>query len=341
MSMLLGFNCDISDIEKEQIYKNLYFFDKKLNYKNIFSYECNFHKDYMIKIITMKNLDNISINTIDYVKFLFLLLQIKKEEEEIKKLTIFFSKDTKLFSSNIIQNFTQNMVMNFDHIYRSNNFNEILMLNSHLKNEIKIFIKKLLKIDKQIEKINVYIERNNNEQINKEFENSVETNFDENFYLVKIFINRLLFHAKILFMNDSSIQKFNTEYISTETQNIQGNKNENKSVHIAEIQTKEITNVVPNIVPHVMPNLVPNYIQKPSNIYKLWTIEEENNLLMEMKNNIGIEKIAKIHERSLGGIEARIKKIIINMFVDDKNISQICDELYLTKYQIKNILDKK
>lgn len=292
-----GFNCEISETEKEQIFKNLYFFEKKLNYKNIFSYELKIQKNDEFKIMTINNIDSISINTIDYVRFILDIFKIQKNEEEIKKSSILFSKGHDFIDSNYFNN---NNIKTPHQIYVGNNINEIISYNTYLNDIMSIFTKKLLKIDKQIKKINSYYEMNNDVYSIRALDNCMETIMDDDFYLVKIISNRILIISKIFFTNE----KINSNDISQ--------------------SKKEFT----------------LQLIKPINAYKLWSIEEENDLLMELRNDTIIEKIAKIHERSIGGIEARIKKIIINMFIEDKNMSQICDELHITKDKIKNMLEK-
>lgn len=258
---------------------------------------------YAIKVITTNNIDSISINIIDFVKFCLNLFNISKKEEEIEEISISFLKGKNLFDSNSFNN-----IKSPQQIYTNNNVNEIIAYNTHLKNVISTFFKDLLKTDKQIDKINAYYEMNNNANVIDEIEKCAETYMDENFYAVKIIIQQKLFISKIFFANNLSIIV-------------------NDLIDMKQT-TKKITQHTNNI------------LWQP-NAYKIWTKEEENDMLIELKNNIFIEKIAEIHGRSVGGIEARLKKIIKNKLFENKNIKQISDELYITEEKIKYILEKK
>ena len=56
----------------------------------------------------------------------------------------------------------------------------------------------------------------------------------------------------------------------------------------------------------------------PSNTGQKWTEEEEKILIEELNKNIDIELIAKTHNRTTGGIQARRKEIAYKMYRNNR-----------------------
>lgn len=63
---------------------------------------------------------------------------------------------------------------------------------------------------------------------------------------------------------------------------------------------------------------------------KIWNMEEENLLLEEVNNLLEIEIIASKHKRTVGGVRARIKKIIVNNNLNIKldNLSEVVKKYF-------------
>jgi predicted nucleic acid-binding Zn-ribbon protein len=80
----------------------------------------------------------------------------------------------------------------------------------------------------------------------------------------------------------------------------------------------------------------------PSNMGCKWTDAEEQELLDNIKNNIGIEEIAKKHSRTKGAITARLEVIAIRLYNDNMfDIEHIEDLTGLSEKTIKDAIDKK
>ncbi len=80
----------------------------------------------------------------------------------------------------------------------------------------------------------------------------------------------------------------------------------------------------------------------PSNMGCKWTNIEEQTLLDNIKNNIGIEEIAKKHGRTQGAITARLEVIAIRLYNDNMfDIEHIEDLTGLSERTIKDAIDKK
>lgn len=80
----------------------------------------------------------------------------------------------------------------------------------------------------------------------------------------------------------------------------------------------------------------------PTNNGKKWS-EKENEQLIK---NISLHKgnrveIAKIHERTVGGIRAQINRIIFKMHNSNVSIEEIKTATYLSEYEIKQIIERK
>ena len=71
-----------------------------------------------------------------------------------------------------------------------------------------------------------------------------------------------------------------------------------------------------------------------SNIGKKWTDEEEEILLKELSTNIDIELIAQKHNRNIGGITSRIKKIAYKLYINNNSIDEIIIKTKLNELEI-------
>jgi len=80
----------------------------------------------------------------------------------------------------------------------------------------------------------------------------------------------------------------------------------------------------------------------PSNMGCKWSNIEEQTLLDNIKNNIGIEEIAKKHSRTQGAITARLEIIAIRMYNQNIfDIEHIENLTGLSERTIKDAIDKK
>lgn len=73
----------------------------------------------------------------------------------------------------------------------------------------------------------------------------------------------------------------------------------------------------------------------PKNLGKLWTKDEENLL------NFKIEKIAINHERTIGGIIAKINDIAYKMYIRNISIAEIIEKTKLDEKKIEEVIEKK
>jgi hypothetical protein len=80
--------------------------------------------------------------------------------------------------------------------------------------------------------------------------------------------------------------------------------------------------------------------EKPANFMVRWTTEEENLLLQELKDNIGIEEIAKSHKRTLGGIIGRQKTVAYKMYLDEVTDEDILSITKLSEGQFRESIAK-
>jgi 5-methylcytosine-specific restriction endonuclease McrA len=79
----------------------------------------------------------------------------------------------------------------------------------------------------------------------------------------------------------------------------------------------------------------------PSALGERWSKEEDQNLLNEVKENLDVKTIANNHNRTIGGIKARIEKIAYDMHKNNANIDDIIISTKLTEKQILEIVRKK
>jgi hypothetical protein len=79
----------------------------------------------------------------------------------------------------------------------------------------------------------------------------------------------------------------------------------------------------------------------PKNLGKPWSNKEETQLLDEVSKNIDMESISQIHERTLGGIVARIKEIAYKMYLKDCSFEEIMETTKLDNNQINETIERK
>ncbi len=72
-----------------------------------------------------------------------------------------------------------------------------------------------------------------------------------------------------------------------------------------------------------------------------WSDNEELILLDELSNNISINDIAINHNRTMGGIKARIKEISLKMYNNGISIEEISKKTFLSHNQILNFAKTK
>jgi len=78
----------------------------------------------------------------------------------------------------------------------------------------------------------------------------------------------------------------------------------------------------------------------PSNVGQKWTDNEENILLEELNKNVDIKTIAKNHNRNIGGINARRKKIAYEMYLKHVSIEEIIEKTKLDNECIRQTIAK-
>lgn len=79
----------------------------------------------------------------------------------------------------------------------------------------------------------------------------------------------------------------------------------------------------------------------PSNIGLPWFEDEEAILLEELNKNIDIETIAQKHNRTIGGINSRLRQIVYKMYLKKISIEEIIKQTKLDAESINQIVDKR
>ena len=79
--------------------------------------------------------------------------------------------------------------------------------------------------------------------------------------------------------------------------------------------------------------------EKYSSFGKKWTPEEEQQLLQEISKNIEIKIIAENHNRSIGGIRARIYLIAYKLYQNNVPIDEIIKIVHLRENDIVDIIN--
>lgn len=71
-----------------------------------------------------------------------------------------------------------------------------------------------------------------------------------------------------------------------------------------------------------------------------WTAIEEKQLMDEISSDLDVSTIAKNHKRTIGGINARLNKIIYKMHLDDYSIEDIIKITKMQEADITKIIDR-
>ena len=79
----------------------------------------------------------------------------------------------------------------------------------------------------------------------------------------------------------------------------------------------------------------------PSAFGTKWTEEESKRLLEEIKNGLEFEEIAKIHNRSVGGVRARLRQHAYAMYLNKDPIELIMETTKLSKENILETIDNR
>ena len=79
----------------------------------------------------------------------------------------------------------------------------------------------------------------------------------------------------------------------------------------------------------------------PTNLGKKWEETEETQLLDELNKNIPISEIAILHNRTPGGISARLRVIAYNMYTNNIPMEKIIEATKLSIIQINDAIQKR
>lgn len=82
-------------------------------------------------------------------------------------------------------------------------------------------------------------------------------------------------------------------------------------------------------------------LEKPSNFMKKWKNEEIIQLLGEISDDIDIEKIANIHQRTTGGIRSRLREIAFEFYNNNIPMNEIIEKTKLTEKEIFETISKR
>jgi hypothetical protein len=72
-----------------------------------------------------------------------------------------------------------------------------------------------------------------------------------------------------------------------------------------------------------------------------WTKKEESQLLSEINKNIDYDNIAKIHNRNVNGIAARVRHIAYEMYKNNISIDEIMRITKLSKDQVDDVIKRR
>jgi hypothetical protein len=86
---------------------------------------------------------------------------------------------------------------------------------------------------------------------------------------------------------------------------------------------------------------VPKGTKAKMNKGKLWDTKEEIKLLQELENGYDILSIAEIHQRTSGGISARINEIAYKMYKQNMDIDFISKKTKLNENLINSLIKKR
>lgn len=71
-----------------------------------------------------------------------------------------------------------------------------------------------------------------------------------------------------------------------------------------------------------------------------WTVKEELELLNEIKKNKTVKQIAENHERTVGGINSRIRHIAYNMHKNSVPMNEIENKTKLSRTEIECLIGR-
>lgn len=74
---------------------------------------------------------------------------------------------------------------------------------------------------------------------------------------------------------------------------------------------------------------------------KAWSNEELDLLFSELRQNIDINRIAEIHERSIGGIDSRRRLIAYQLYLQKKSIEEIMNITKLDEITIQSTISRR
>lgn len=78
-----------------------------------------------------------------------------------------------------------------------------------------------------------------------------------------------------------------------------------------------------------------------SNAGKKWNDEEETLLLEELNKNMGIQLIAKSHNRTTGSINARRRQIAYNLYINNFTMEEIIFKTKLEEDKIMQTIERR
>ena len=81
--------------------------------------------------------------------------------------------------------------------------------------------------------------------------------------------------------------------------------------------------------------------QEHSNAGKKWNDEEETLLLEELNKNMGIQLIAKSHNRTTGSINARRRQIAYNLYINNFTMEEIIFKTKLEEDKIMQTIERR
>lgn len=78
----------------------------------------------------------------------------------------------------------------------------------------------------------------------------------------------------------------------------------------------------------------------PARMGMPWSLSETNTLLTDLKMGKSIEKIADEHKRTVGGINARRKKFVEELYKKGKNVNQIKEVTRHSAVEVEYLIDR-
>ena len=72
--------------------------------------------------------------------------------------------------------------------------------------------------------------------------------------------------------------------------------------------------------------------------YNTWTQEEDEKLLHALDTNMSISEISKVHERTLGAINSRVRRLAYLMYLNNESENEILRKTKITKRTLTNAI---